>query len=92
MYPADGAGKLEKFISKDRIKKPQEFQSDDPANHSHYYSAQDLYVGAIISFHSHQFLITDADDYVFDFMEKEEFREQFVHSNIRIILNKVKKL
>ena len=89
VYPEDGNGKLEKFLSKGRIKKPKKFQSDDPANHSVFYTAQDLYVGAIITFNSHDFLITDADDYVFDFMEKENFREQFIHSNIRVILNKV---
>ena len=90
VLPDNGSAiKPEKFIEKGRMKKPQKFQPEDPAVHSSYYTAQDLYVGAILTINSHDFLITTADDYVFDFMEREQFREQFAHSNIRVVLNKV---
>ena len=90
VLPDNGSGiKPGKFLEKARMKKPKKFQSDDPALHSTYYTAQDIYVGAILEINSHTFLITTADDYVFDFMEREEFREQFAHSNIRVVLNKV---
>ena len=35
------------------------------------------------------FLLTAADQYVFDFMERPEMVEQFKHSNIRVILAKI---
>ena len=90
VLPENGSGiKPGKFIEKGRMKRPQKDQSDDPSIHSSYYTAQDLYVGAILEINRHTFLITTADDYVFDFMEREEFREQFSHSNIRVILNKI---
>ena len=90
VLPEDGSGiKPGKFIEKGKMKRPKKDQSDDPAIHSAYYNAQDLYVGAILEMNCHTFLITTADDYVFDFMEREEFREQFSHSNIRVLLNKI---
>ena len=90
VLPDNGSGiKPGKFIEKGKMKKPKQQQSDDPSIHSTYYSAQDIYVGAILEINRHTFLITTADDYVFDFMEREDFREQFSHSNIRVVLNKV---
>lgn len=90
VLPEEGSGiKPGKFIEKGRMKRPKKDQSDDPAIHSAYYNAQDLYVGAILEINCHTFLITTADDYVFDFMERDEFREQFAHSNIRVLLNKI---
>ncbi len=32
----------------------------------------DLFVGAIVKFNDHTFLLTGADDYVFEFMERPE--------------------
>ena len=36
---------------------------------SEYYLAQDLYVGAKVDFNRHQFLLIDADEYAFRYME-----------------------
>ena len=71
------------------MKKPKKEQPEDSSLHSSYYSAQDIYVGAMLEVQSHVFLITAADDYVFDFMERDAHREQFSHSNIRAVTNKV---
>ena len=46
-------------------------------------------MGAMLEIQSHVFLVTAADDYVFDFMERDAHREQFSHSNIRAVINKV---
>jgi len=41
-----------------------------------FYSSQDLFVGATVIFNGHTFLLTEADDYVFDFMERYDEREK----------------
>ena len=71
------------------MKKPRKDQPEDPSVHSSYYTAGDIYVGAMLEIQSHVFLVTAADDYVFDFMERDAHREQFSHSNIRAVINKV---
>ena len=90
VLPERGSGvKPGKFIEKARMKKPAKDQPEDPSVHSSYYSAGDIYVGAMLEIQSHVFLVTAADDYVFDFMERDAHREQFSHSNIRAVINKV---
>ena len=37
-----------------------------------FYKAEDLFVGAIVTFNEHTFLLTEADEYVFAFMERFE--------------------
>jgi hypothetical protein len=39
-------------------------------------SSQDLYVGAIVTFNKHTFLLTSADEYVFSYMERPNEREK----------------
>uniref|UniRef100_A0A670YWT8 EF-hand domain containing 2 n=1 Tax=Pseudonaja textilis TaxID=8673 RepID=A0A670YWT8_PSETE len=57
-----------KFLERSRIKKPgQEFYKSEP---SEYYTAKDLFVGAKVCFHGHVFLLVDADEYAFNYMEK----------------------
>ncbi|KAF2975435.1 hypothetical protein EK904_002001 [Melospiza melodia maxima] len=57
-----------KFLERSRIKKPgQELFKSEP---SEYYQAQDLFVGARLCFHGHNFLLVDADEYTFNYMEK----------------------
>ena len=69
VLPEPGSGvQPGKFIEKCKMKKPQKFQSSDSAVHSTYYSAADFYVGAMLEFNCHTFLLTSADEYVFDFM------------------------
>ena len=63
-------------MSRSKIKKPKEEQSPDPRLHSLHYTLTDLYVGAIVNFHSHHFLLTAADEYVFSYMERELEKEK----------------
>ena len=65
-----------RFLSRAKIKKPKEEQDPDPRLHSLHYTLNDLYVGAIVNFHSHYFLITSADEYVFSYMERESEKEK----------------
>ena len=90
VLPESNAGMAPgKFIERSKAKKPDKFQSVDPSVPTDFYSGQDLYVGSIISINSHRFLLTAADEYVFDFMERREHVEQFPHSNHRVILDKI---
>lgn len=72
-----------------KVKKPEQFQDPSLTAHSEYYDAQDFYVGAILELNKQSFLITSADDYVFDFMERPEMQQRFSKSNIQMILNKI---
>lgn len=57
-----------KFLERDRIKKPgQELFRSEP---SEYYKAQNLFVGARVCFHGHNFLLVGADEYTINYMEK----------------------
>lgn len=57
-----------KFLERGRIKKPgQELLKSEP---SEYFKAQDLFVGAEVCFHGHNFLLVGADEYTFNYMEK----------------------
>ena len=67
-----------RFMARASIKKPKEEQNPDPRYHSLYYTLNDLYVGAIVNFNSHHFLITAADEYVFSYMERESEKEKVV--------------
>lgn len=59
-----------RFLKRGKIKKPPEHQSPDLRLDSLFYSPQDLYVGAIVEFNKHTFLLTSADEYVFSYMER----------------------
>ena len=61
-----------------RIKKPAADQSPDLSLNSLFYSSQDLYVGAIVTFNKHTFLLTSADEYVFSYMERPNEREKVI--------------
>lgn len=56
-----------KFLERTRIKKPQ--QPLYSTTMSEYYLAQDLFVGAHVNFNSHKFILIDADEYAFRYME-----------------------
>jgi hypothetical protein len=57
-----------KFLERGRVKKPmQERYSTDL---SEYYTASDLFVGAVVDFNCHRFVLIDADEYAFRYMEK----------------------
>lgn len=53
-----------------------------------YYQAEDFYVGGRVEFNKHKFVLIDADEYVFKYMEK--YCEQFPHSNINLIMAKLR--
>ncbi|NXG78198.1 EFHC2 protein, partial [Baryphthengus martii] len=75
-----------KFLERGRIKKPgQELFKSKP---SEYFNAQDLFVGARVCFHGHNFLLVDADEYTFNYMEKHA--NEFSMADIGVILKKLK--
>ncbi|NXS53837.1 EFHC2 protein, partial [Brachypteracias leptosomus] len=75
-----------KFLERGRIKKPgQELFKSEP---SEYFQAQDLFIGARVCFHGHNFLLVDADEYTFNYMEKHA--NEFFMANIGVILKKLK--
>ncbi|XP_075287037.1 EF-hand domain-containing family member C2 isoform X1 [Opisthocomus hoazin] len=75
-----------KFLERGRIKKPgQELFKSEP---SEYFKAQNLFVGARVCFHGHNFLLVDADEYTFNYMEKHA--NEFSMADIGVILKKLK--
>ncbi|XP_071286357.1 EF-hand domain-containing family member C2 [Agelaius tricolor] len=77
-----------KFLERSRIKKPgQELFKSEP---SEYYQAQDLFVGARVCFHGHNFLLVDADEYTFNYMEKNA--NEFPMADICAVFNKLKSM
>ncbi|KAK3094621.1 hypothetical protein FSP39_004130 [Pinctada imbricata] len=74
-----------KFLERTRIKKPnQPLYSTDM---SQYYLASDLHVGANVTFNSHKFVLIDADEYAFRYMEAHA--GEFSKANINAILKKL---
>ncbi|NWI26364.1 EFHC2 protein, partial [Sula dactylatra] len=75
-----------KFLERGRIKKPgQELFKSEP---SEYFKAQNLFVGARVCFHGHNFLLVDADEYTFNYMEKHA--NEFSMADTCVILKKLK--
>ena len=64
-------------------------QSPDMRLDSLFYTPRDLYVGAIVEFNKHTFLLASADEYVFSYMERPAEIENFPQSNLRVILTEV---
>jgi len=57
------------FLERERI-----LRSDSPEIDPVYVQAEDLYVGAKVQIHKHNFLLFDADEYALRFMEKNKDR------------------
>ncbi|NXC38118.1 EFHC2 protein, partial [Penelope pileata] len=75
-----------KFLEKGRIKKPgQELFKSEP---SEYFKAQDLFIGARVCFHGHNFLLVDADEYTINYMEKHA--NEFAVADAGYIFKKLK--
>ncbi|NWU99193.1 EFHC2 protein, partial [Upupa epops] len=75
-----------KFLGRGHIKKPgQELFKSEP---SEYFKAQDLFVGARVCFHGHNFLLVDADEYTFSYMEKHA--NEFAVADTGVILKRLK--
>ncbi|XP_034144941.1 EF-hand domain-containing family member C2 isoform X2 [Esox lucius] len=77
-----------RFLERGRVKKPGQelFKSEM----SQYFSAQDLYVGARITLNNQDFQLLDADEYVFNYMERHS--DEFPRANIGSILSKIRSL
>ena len=78
-----------RFMKRTRMRKPVEIQSSDMRLDSLFYEPRDLYVGAIVEFNKHSFLLTSADEYVFSYMERPSEIENFPQSNLKVILAEV---
>ena len=65
-----------KFLERSRVKKPN--QPLYSTKMSEYYLAQDLFVGACVDFNNHKFILIDADEYAFRYMENNA-REVGIH-------------
>ena len=76
-------------MKKTKMRKPKELQSSDLRLDSLFYNPQDLYVGAIVEFNRHTFLLTSADNYVFSYMERKSEVEKFPQSNLRTIIGEI---
>ena len=56
---------------------------------SEYYLAQDLFVGAKVDFNSHKFVLIDADEYAFRYMESHAPEVRFLIIQSKIYVCKV---
>ncbi|NXN96237.1 EFHC2 protein, partial [Rhinopomastus cyanomelas] len=75
-----------RFLERGCIRKPgQELFKSEP---SEYFKAQDLFVGARVCFHGHNFLLVDADEYTFNYMERHA--NEFSMADTSVILKKLK--
>ena len=72
-------------MERTRVLKPGSSLTD-PQGPS-FYDIKDLYVGGKIEVLSHSFVLLDADEYVFNFMENEPSRFKF--SDIKTCVNKI---
>jgi len=69
-----------KFLERGRVKKSQESTSSGRRSEG-YYSAADFYVGATLDFNRYRFVIIDADEYAFNYMEQHREQVSFRHSS-----------
>lgn len=53
-----------------------------------YYNANDLWIGAVLDVHTHRFVLLDADEYVFNYMESRP--QEFPQSGRASVLEKFK--
>ena len=74
-----------KFMERTRVLRPGSSLTD--AQGPLYYTPADLYVGGQIEVLSHHFVLLDADDYVFHYMESDP--SQFRQSNIQLVVGKL---
>ncbi|KAI8803222.1 hypothetical protein BJ742DRAFT_857699 [Cladochytrium replicatum] len=86
--PQRNAGTLGgKFMERTRVPKPGSSLSSP--NGPSYYDAPDLFVGTTIEIFRHRFVLLDADEYVFNYMEQQP--DVFVHSNVKLVVEKVRR-
>jgi hypothetical protein len=75
-------------MERTRVLKPGSTLSDSKG--PDYYDIIDLHIGARLQVLSHHFVLLDADEYVFNYMEEDGKR--FKYSNKQIVYEKVSKL
>ncbi|XP_014676880.1 PREDICTED: EF-hand domain-containing family member C2-like [Priapulus caudatus] len=75
-----------KFLERGRIKRQSE-SDDDGCGQPEFYTASDLYVGARVEFNNHKFVLIDADEYAFRYMEKQS--DEFPQAGIDAIVKKL---
>lgn len=75
-------------MERTRVLKPGSSLSDPSG--PNFYDITDLYIGARLQVLSHHFVLLDADEYVFNFMEQDGKR--FQYSDNEAITGKIKKL
>lgn len=75
-----------KFLERCRIKKPG--QMNYSTTMSEYYLSNDLYVGAQVDFNRHKFVLIDADEYAFRYMESHA--AEFPKANVGSIVQKIR--
>lgn len=68
-----------KFIERNKIMRPD----------GDSYKAEDLHVGAVVSFRSHQFVITDADEYALKYAENHQFPEASISRIMEIVSDRI---
>ncbi|KAI5935620.1 EF-hand domain-containing family member C2 isoform X1 [Manis javanica] len=75
-----------KFLKRSRVKKPgQEIFKSELLE---YIKAEELYVGAKVNLNGYLFLLLNADEYTFNYMEKHS--DKFPKSSIKLALQKLK--
>ncbi|KAI8908804.1 hypothetical protein DFJ77DRAFT_129954 [Powellomyces hirtus] len=77
-----------KFMERTRVLLPGSALTDP--NGPQYYNAQNLFVGATVTVFAHHFVLLDADEYVFNYMEADP--TQFPQSNAQVVVDKARKL
>ncbi|KAJ3166475.1 EF-hand domain-containing protein 1 [Geranomyces variabilis] len=77
-----------KFMERTRVLLPGSSLTD-PAG-PQYYNAQNLFVGACVTVFAHDFILLDADEYVFNYMESDP--AQFPQSNVQEIIERARTL
>lgn len=60
-----------KFLERGRVKKPD--NTPYATSRAEYYGVTDLFVGAQVEFNNHRFVLIDADEYAYNYMERHDF-------------------
>jgi len=73
-----------KFLERGRVKKPN--QPNFSTHLSEYYNARDLYVGGLVEFNKHRFMLIDADEYAYNYMERHNSEVSILVRDLQLYL------
>ncbi|XP_034042598.1 EF-hand domain-containing family member C2 [Thalassophryne amazonica] len=77
-----------RFLGRGRVRKPgQELFKSQP---SEFFTAQDLYVGAVLNLNNQHFQLLEADEFTLAYMEQHA--EEFPKANVGTILSKLRSI